>query len=254
MLFVYLDSYYFYAPIPRVVVLREKLSEKCGGSCKLLFEGFSSPKKFIDTLERFLQQRKYKVMIQDILRGRRRSVKIDLVNLSMFLGDENAALLDFILYEARLRETEERKTIYCDSSTKLKVTRDLVKHLRDYAWLLANVGTLYQHYQEYMLCRTCKLIGIKYPGDVIRENIRQYAGIESSLSIIEERCPCKEQCRPGRDDDDVKRALGILNFFKRRGGDKVIIVGTWRDECFSCLASCLAESLLSNAEFIEKPS
>jgi len=158
---LYLDSYYFYAPNPRVVKLKHKLSRYKLQDYKLLYNKFSSPQYFADMLAQTLYTlQKALNMLSDVLSGRTRRKRLDkLINrLIEIVGDERAAMIEFIVFilqnpdaESKVRGGYCKPRRYMDRETALALLN--LGKTEAHAELTKRHTSLYRLYEDYMLCR-----------------------------------------------------------------------------------------------------
>ncbi len=158
MQFLYLDSYYFYAPIPRVLWLREKLGKTGIRGYRLLYMQFSSPSYFLKSLTRVIAGysvtsiavpaysttarrggrggalkplEKFLKILGPLFSGRERSKTINVLHLARLVGEEQAAILDFLIFLYSHAERAERIIAEgaCDARVERRVPRHVAKQL-----------------------------------------------------------------------------------------------------------------------------
>lgn len=274
---VHLDSFYYYAPIPRVARLQPILGKKVKGKYMLLYTGFSAPQILLrnligllygsetNNIVKIISQPTKKTEKPDsplgsmstllglLLRGRRRTKKIKLEKLARIIDPEKLSILEFLLFLAKYKDTTKLSRVisqgHCPSK-EISITRKDVARLRaisDPVELSKKMLRLYTIYQEYVLCKTCKLLGLKYPRDVRRERL---ARIDTARArqFLETACSkCKKYCDPGRHVDDIRRALALREYAEQHRDIHLYIatiaaVTGNKEECFTCLAECLDNS------------
>jgi len=270
---LYLDSYYFYAPNPRVAKLKHKLSQyRLLRNYKLLYDKFSSPRYFVHQLTQTiygeqvtsilaLRKRrgklKFSVVLQkalnllEVLSGRARRKRLRLDRLIEIVGDERSAMIEFIVFTLQNPDAESKvKSGYCEP--KQVIDREVALALLDlekpeaFAELLKRHTSLYKLYEDYMLCRACRILGLDYPDDVIRiEELDESYAVNAVKSLC---VNCTGPCK-GRHIDDMRRAGTLLIYAERRQSNRVYIatIATvskpkiFQQECFSCLAKCIEQ-------------
>ena len=254
MQLLYLDSYYFYAPNPRVVKLKHKLSRYKLQNYKLLYDKFSSPQYFVDMLSQTLYTlQKVLNLLSNVLSGRARKKRLDkLMNgLIKIVDAEKAAMIEFIVFilqnpdaEGKVRGGYCKPKRYIDRETALALLN--LGKPEAIAELTRRHTSLYRLYEDYMLCRACQILGLRYPDDVIR-----LEELDESLAVnaVKDLCVnCMGVCE-GRHIDDMRRAGALLLTAERRQSDRIYVapIATvskarmFQQECFSCLAKCIQQ-------------
>mgnify|MGYP000126619377 CR=1 FL=1 len=284
MQFLHLDTYYFYAPIPRVLKLKEKLEGNVVGY-RILYIPFSSPRYFLKMLIRavtgveitsitrlrnieFRRSALQRVIeiLKPIFSGRKHSVCIDLEKVVKYVDEESLAMIDFLVFLLRYgdRASEILNRGICSEGAELCINRDEAEELRrlttrieSLASLTRRHTSLFDVYEKYMVCRTCRLLGIRYPGDILilsKPSIVEDKEIQKLLATCSQ---CSYACTHGSHIDDIVRALAIQYYAERNPGTRILIA-TVRSitkkrvrECFSCLAECL-ETISRNIEVVKK--
>lgn len=274
MQLLYLDSYYFYAPIPRVVNLRHKLSQYGLRNYKLLYGGFSGPRYFVQHFTQTFygetitsipslhtQQRELKPgkgfqkllnALKGVFSGRTSKRCIRLEKLIKIVGDERANIIDFTVFILRNADAEDKISHgYCYSEC-IEIDRNTAEALYNLVKIEALIKffkrhtNLYKLYENYILCKTCQILGLKYPYDVIPiEGFEEYTTV-----TIEALCnDCRDLCIGHH--DDMKRAEVLLLYAERSPSANIHIatVATvtrpekFYQECFSCLAKCIEKKV-----------
>jgi len=279
---LYLDSYYFYAPVPRVVILKDKLSRYNLRKYKFLYGGFAGSRYFVQHFTQtlcgeaissipslYVWQRKPKPSkgfqkfldsLKEVFGGRVPEKRIRLEKLIEIVGPEKANMIDFIVFILRNAYAEDRISRgYCYSEY-IEIDRDTAKALYNICEieflirLLKRHTSLYKLYESYSLCKTCWILGLKYPHDVVP--IREVE--TSAISTAEVLCDdCREACS-GKHVDDVEKAKALLLYAKGDPSTKIYVATVasvtkpekFSQECFSCLAKCI-EKKTDNIEVLQ---
>ena len=282
---LYLDSYYFYAPIPRVCKLKEVLSRKLphcrfNKKFKLLYLcsehlGFSSPISFLKLLTQTIYDetitnittlfaegheagrtfQEFSNLIKSIFSDHSYSVYLDLQRLAGRVDPEKLEMLKFLVFVTKYSDDAERlvRNGYRYSESEITIDRETALALRDlvkperFASLMKSCTKFYKLYKEYMLCKTCRILGLAYPNDIV--NINLEIPCEMTSEILETFQECKRICCGHR--DDVQRAAVLLNYARKNSSCRIYLatkatITTPQDferECFSCLAKCLERSI-----------
>ena len=279
---LHLDSNYYYAPYPRVYRLEVTLSRLVSmENIRLLYMPFSSPQQLVKMLNQMIlgQGLTSVTMMQTVIRvpednalirflkkklwslltGKRRKICIGLDDAIRVIGDERLALVDFILFTKRYRnEVVEKikkgscggamtKKKLCLNSREARNLRTLATNVGELASLVKEANQLYNAYTEYMLCKTCKLLGINYPANVIYLEQKRTNQAKEGRRMLE-TCPeCETVCKNGKHLNDLIRASILRDNILQRPHDRIYIatvetIGRTRGgECFSCLARCLGK-------------
>jgi len=275
---LHLDSYYFYAPVPRVLRLKEKLREDDLSNYKLLYIPFSNPQYFIKMLTRTLlgyeivvisksppvaeskgiskRSGVIQVLIQkalnSIVRGRKPKKCIDF-RKTRYIDEEKLAIIDFLAFlvkhNDRVMDTLNKgdcsaKPRICLSKNDVKKLRRLSERIEEVVNLVKNQINLYKIYEKYMICRTCKLLGIKYPDALV--TINKLPIDYKKASEILTSCPyCSKVCDYGKHADDFSRIVTLMEYLEKNPDRLVIatiesISKSRKGECFSCLTKCIS--------------
>jgi len=149
---LYLDSYYFYAPNPRVSKLKHKLSQYgLLRGYKLLYDRFSSPRYFVHQLTQTiygeqvtsilaLRERRRKLEFSgafqkalnllEILSGRARRKRLRLDRLIGIIGDERSTMIEFVIFTLQNPDAENKvDSGYCEP--KRAIDREVALALLD---------------------------------------------------------------------------------------------------------------------------
>lgn len=273
MQLLYLDSYYFYAPIPRALELRKVLGNARGYT--LLYTPFSSPRHFLKALTRIVMgteitslvgiqslasrsravgsplRRFAEKLLNALFIGRAHAITIDLESACRVVNEEHLAVIEFLAFVLRhgdrARELLDRGV--CSKGTKLRIDADTARELRNLmhperlAELVCRHASLYTMYEKYSLCRVCRLLGINYPRNVVE--LKQCADMNQAQELLRECPQCLDPCGGGAHRDDLLKAASIELYARRNYGAKILIATITTIsrknivECFSCLARCL---------------
>jgi len=274
---LYLDSYYFYAPVPRVINLKHKLSQYNPRNYKLLYGGFSRPQYFMRQLTqtiisgeaaasilslyvrpRELKHSKaikgFRDMLKDILSGKVDQKRLKLEKLARSIGDENASMIDFIVFLLQNSEPENKISKgYCNI-LDMKIDRETALALDDPVKIMKTLEnfkrrhvSLYKLYEDYMLCKTCRILDLKYPY-AVDYSIKEFK--VSSTESLKALCNnCMDLCSDGH-NDDIEKAEILLEYAETKPSVDIHIatVATldqkkFQKECFSCLVKCMDEKV-----------
>ncbi|MEM4970114.1 MAG: hypothetical protein QXE01_02550 [Sulfolobales archaeon] len=165
--------------------------------------------------------------------------------------EEKASLMDFIIFFLRYPNAEDViQREGCDPSPRISLDRnvalalyDMVTKIDKVIELIKKHVDLYKIYERYMLCLTSRILGLKFPRDIIQPSIPEPS---IDYTCIE----CQDICE-GKHIDDVKRANTILSYAKNNPTIKIYIatIATIKtrplQECFTCLVECYAQRVSS---------
>ncbi|ACB40086.1 hypothetical protein [Pyrobaculum neutrophilum] len=274
MRLLYLDAFYYYAPVRRVLDLRAVLRERGLVIDRLLHTRFSSATLLRDQINSVLRSDKIGEILTKlfsvVLSGKKRKTILDTENLAVVLDDEKTHLIEFLIFIAKyidlerqnlnideLSDTLNRQV--CPEGTAISVDKEsamVIRMLREpkYQVLFNTVigrylEKIYDSFAIYTTCRVCKLLGLNPPDCLTyAETFREDPAIGGLR--WEAWCP---QCRNHL--DDVAKAEILQQYAISNRGDKIYVatVGTIKPsrsgECFTCLVNHLS-SLVNNIEHI----
>ena len=188
-----------------------------------------------------------------------KSKSFDVVKLSQDrnVGDERAAFLDFLVFILRgdAQEADRRlREGLCPSRGTIKLGSKIRKNIRKLMEMDLSILSglippnkyrvkLAKLYSEYMICRACKVLGVKYPYSVVRVPFKYKGKSDGRLRnfIEDEIRECTELCELGGHWEDIGRAASLLNYISNCR--KPVYVATLATllpqkadtECFSCI-------------------
>ncbi len=257
-----MDSFYYYAPVPRVRKLRKVLSRAGIKPAKLLVQ---DPLISVDAILNMLTYwLKGGAKPAGIILSMVKSRRVDVVKLSRDseVGEERAAFLDFLVFVLRGDADEATRKLrkgICHSGSAVRLgskVRDNLRKfvradmsvLKDFIPLDRYRGKLAGLYSEYMICRACKVLGVKYPRAVAKVPFK-YGGksdVRLHHFIAGKARECTGLCDLGDHWEDVGRAASLLNYVSNHGGPvyvaTVAALSPQRvaTECFSCIIRALS--------------
>ena len=278
--YFFLDSYYYYAPVPRALRLRELLSKRELNARRLtlLFVGFSSPNSLINSITRLLtgegiggayelvwglkRETKGKTrlfglssMIKDFLYERLgRSPKVCLTSgIPSLLGEEDLSLLEFLerYFTSKLDRLDVSppsaiKISACFPQDKICISHKGLRYIiNNYYKVLREIATKYNNiftkYNSYMVCKVARILEINMVGDY-RERVKDITSTEVSFFLSKFNC---RKCSLPRHEEDVKKALFISEFALNNLSSKIYVapIASIVTEKWDECFSCLVSKL-----------
>jgi len=191
-------------------------------------------------------------MLKGVLGGKKYEKRIKLEKLIEMIGDETTAMVEFVVFILQNPDAENKiergycnpKYIKIDRGTALRLY-GLVR-IERLLELIKTYTNLYKLYESYLLCKVCRILGLRYRDDVV-----QIGRIETSaISTDEVLCDCMDLCG-GKHVDDVEKAKALMLYAKRNPSAKIYVATVasvttpekFHHECFSCLAKCIEKKV-----------
>jgi len=285
---IHLDSFYYYAPIPRAVRLWEKVYRnkankqlKCQPNCfeALLYMRFSTPEKLVRYITESTGLPKYLEKLRKHMRGRSEvSINIETYVKGKDVDEEYVNMLDFLVFYFLKRLEGKTDTEILDLLSEgrykpklemrvdsrilnvlgsLEIIRgNLIPKVRNIRRITVNLNQLHRMYQEYMKTRICHLLKIDCSRVEVLPQLPDKHNCTMRNSSFRDCNNCIEVCGPEH-NDDVARAEAIKYFLYKREDVKLYIATTESvglskedNECFSCLAKCLESTMENRVEVL----
>jgi len=254
-----MDSYFYYAPYPRVVKLKKVLRRaKIKPRTLLVQQPLINPNFVVNKLVWLQGAVPSSTAICNIPRGSK--VRVTALGQQGSVGEENAAFIDFLVFLLRdvSRASEKLRRGLCPKSDTVLIGKKLKRKLnkiilsRDFSDLRplfksrTSIGELYS---EFMVCRAAKILGVKYPDSIERVSYRRKKNDSRLLHFLKNyAATCIDVCSLGEHWEDIGRALALHTYVTER--DLSVYVATQatlkprkeKEECFSCILAALVES------------
>ncbi len=257
-----MDSFYYYAPIPRVGKLKGLLNRIGIEPSKLLVQDpLIRPDFIINELTHWLKgDAKLRGIVLAIIRNKH--INISKLSRNDEVGEERAAFLDFLVFVLRGDTRSAARKLQeglCPSGGVIKLGSKIRKNLRKLTEMDLSVLSdlippnkyrvkLAKLYSEYMICRACKVLGVKYPYSVVKVPFKYKGKNDGRLrNFIEgEIRECMELCELGDHWEDIGRVASLLDYISNcREPVYVATLATLLPqkadaECFSCMVRVLS--------------
>ncbi len=250
---LYLDNYYYYAPVPRVLRLRELYKDTFSGISRLIVQRKLLKGEFVVAKIAGLYTNS---VVRRVLgyKGRHRSKRLlNIANLARAsdLGEETTLLLEFIVFYARHEDPNEiekkLEAFECPAGDRIEIGRETAKaalRLLRNPERLVDQPNILRFVRLYAICRVAKLLGFERPELV--EYIELYRISPHTVTTVYDALEaCQESCghKKGKTEhiEDLESVERLIEY--SRAKRYVVLVATLasigarsvEEECFACL-------------------